>query len=327
MKYVTEEQLQTFLRSTESEYNVCVPVRLGDGTRALGRLDEGPLALAGGTIPQKVTNVFFPQMQVVMNSGLDDACTPSNRDKPLCVVGFTAADVDSLAFIDTFYDSNYRDDIYFGLRDQAVVVCLSGLCGAQGEFLRIAGGKCDMEWISRGDDYVAAAYSDAGNALLETLEGGPVSEREWAELQSQSDALGTEDLDLLRKASELLHADKVPETFWEAIGDRCIACTSCNLACPTCTCFDVFDRLAGDTTERWRMWDSCQLDGFMREASGHNPMGRESIRTRRRIHHKLGADVMRWGQISCMLCGRCDDVCPTGIGIKAVCKEMVEKYG
>ncbi|MHC4412526.1 MAG: hypothetical protein ACYSW6_06080 [Planctomycetota bacterium] len=31
--------------------------------------------------------------------------------------------------------------------------------------------------------------------------------------------------------------------------------------------------------------------------------------------------------MTCMLCGRCDDVCPTGIGIKAVCKEMVDKYG
>jgi formate hydrogenlyase subunit 6/NADH:ubiquinone oxidoreductase subunit I len=112
-----------------------------------------------------------------------------------------------------------------------------------------------------------------------------------------------------------------------SVSDRCIACTSCNLACPTCTCFDVFDRQAGDKVHRWRIWDSCQLDGFMREASGHNPMGQEYQRTRRRIHHKLGADVQRWGQISCMLCGRCDDVCPTGIGIKAVCKEMVEKYG
>ena len=30
---------------------------------------------------------------------------------------------------------------------------------------------------------------------------------------------------------------------------------------------------------------------------------------------------------SCYLCGRCDRVCPTGIGIKAVCREMLDQYG
>ncbi|MRR39590.1 hypothetical protein EG829_34055, partial [bacterium] len=82
-----------------------------------------------------------------------------------------------------------------------------------------------------------------------------------------------------------------------------------------------------ERVERSRMWDSCQLDGFMREASGHNPLGTEALRTRRRIHHKLAADPERWGEISCFLCGRCDAVCPTGIGIFAVARELVARYG
>ena len=56
-------------------------------------------------------------------------------------------------------------------------------------------------------------------------------------------------------------------------------------------------------------------------------MAEERVRTHRRIHHKLAADVMRWGHITCFLCGRCDRVCPTGIGIVSVCREMVETYG
>jgi formate hydrogenlyase subunit 6/NADH:ubiquinone oxidoreductase subunit I len=131
------------------------------------------------------------------------------------------------------------------------------------------------------------------------------------------------DLELITKASELLLQNKVPESFWESISKRCIACCSCNFTCPTCTCFDVWDRKFPDSIERVRTWDSCQLDGFMREASRHNPMGTEESRTRRRIHHKLAADVERWGFKTCFLCGRCDDSCPTGIGIKSVCREMV----
>jgi formate hydrogenlyase subunit 6/NADH:ubiquinone oxidoreductase subunit I len=119
----------------------------------------------------------------------------------------------------------------------------------------------------------------------------------------------------------------VPDEFWAEIGDRCIACTGCNLACPSCTCFGVQDWRYTKQVERSRMWDSCQLDGFMREASGHNPLGTEALRTRRRIHHKLAADPERWGEISCFVCGRCDAVCPTGIGIFAVAREMVARYG
>ena len=131
---------------------------------------------------------------------------------------------------------------------------------------------------------------------------------------------------IIRQASELLRTDRVPDSFWEEIGDRCIACTGCNLVCPTCTCFGVQDWRYRDVVELSRMWDSCQLAGFMREASGHNPLGSEALRSRRRIHHKLAADPERWGEISCFLCGRCDAVCPTGIGIVAVSREIVERF-
>ncbi|MHC4194412.1 MAG: 4Fe-4S dicluster domain-containing protein [Planctomycetota bacterium] len=330
MKILTEQKIEAFLKSIESDYDVRAPIKLQDGTRTLGKIGQGDLALAGGVIPQKITNVFFPQMETVLSitsDGSDGIETPSPVSKPLLVVGFTAQDADCLEFIDRFYNENYRDDIYFNKRDNAVIVCVSGRCGADGEFLKIAGSKCDLEFICDGQSYLLAAYTDAGIAIAENVQGADADDNLIQQLQKESDTLPTDDLELIQKASKLLLDEKVPEEFWQGISDRCIACTSCNLACPTCTCFDIFDRKVDDKVQRWRMWDSCQLDGFMREASGHNPMGTENLRTRRRIHHKLAADVTRWSQITCMLCGRCDDVCPTGIGIKAVCKEMVDKYG
>lgn len=326
MKVLTEQKVEAFLKSIESDYDVQAPIKLHDGTRTLGKVCQGDLALAGGAIPQKVTSVFFPQMETVLTIGAEGVETPAPVAKPMLVVGFTAQDADCLEFIDKFYSEDYTDDIYFNKRDRALIVCISGKCGADGEFLKIAGGKCDLELICDGKDYLLAAYTDAGKALAEKAGGGAADDKAMQQLQKQSDSLPDDDLKLIQAASKLLLDDKVPEEFWQGISDRCIVCTSCNLTCPTCTCFDVFDRKVNGKVQRWRMWDSCQLDGFMREASGHNPMGTENLRTRRRIHHKLAADVIRWGHITCMLCGRCDDVCPTGIGIKAVCKEMVEKY-
>lgn len=327
MKILNEPEVQAFLASAESEYDVRVPTRLHDGTRALGTLEQGPLALAGGAVLQKVTAVFFPQMETMLSHGPEGMQVSHRPEKPLFVVGFTAQDVDSLSTIDNFFAEDYRDDLYFNRRDRAVVVCVSGQCGKDGAFLKIAGSGCDMELICTGQDYLLLGYTDAGKALVDKAPGNPGSIDDLASLQARSDTLGTEDLELLQQASRLLIEDRVPEDFWQDISDRCIACTSCNLTCPTCTCFDVFDREVGDRTERWRLWDSCQLDGFSREASGHNPLGHERLRTRRRIHHKLAADVTRWDTISCTACGRCDQVCPTGIGIQAVCQDMVDRYG
>ena len=151
-------------------------------------------------------------------------------------------------------------------------------------------------------------------------------EERVARLREEAALLDDSDQRLLRRAAELLRLERVPDSFWAEIGDRCIACTGCNLVCPTCSCFGIKDWRFSEVVERNRLWDSCQLEGFMREASGHNPLGSEALRTRRRIHHKLAADREKWGEISCFLCGRCDAVCPTGIGIVAVMREMVARF-
>ena len=278
-------------------------------------------------MPQKPTRMFFPQMDVILSLKGQTIEAPAPLAKPLLVAGFTAEDLDCLAFIDRFYGENFRDTVYFSKRENAVTVAVTGRCGKDGRTLKTSSGNCDLELVCDGQGYLLVAHSDVGKTLAQGDAVSGVETQDFASLQEaiKSEAGNGEDRALLEKASKLLLEDKVPDAFWEQLANRCIACTSCNLVCPTCTCFDVFDRKDEDRDERWRMWDSCQLDGFMREASGHNPMGKEAVRTRRRIHHKLGADPRRWGQITCMLCGRCDDACPTGIGIKAVCREMVEQ--
>ncbi len=325
MKAVTSEEFEEFLRSLASEYDVRAPVALEDGTRTLGRLDEGPLALAGGPLPGKPTSVFFPQLEKELAYCEGRVQTRPAAEKPLLVVGLTAEDADCLEFIDRFFGTGFCDDVYFGKRSGSVVVVVAGRAGHGGEFLRIAGGKCDFELVAGGTGFVVVAYSEAGRRLCERLPPG--REASLDELRAQSDALSDEFAQLVLRASQLLRDGKVPDAFWDRIADRCIACTACNLACPTCTCFDVYDWKCGRVVDRQRIWDSCQLGGFMREASGHNPLGTEALRTRRRIHHKLVADPERWGVITCFLCGRCDKVCPTGIGMRRVAREIVHRFG
>lgn len=326
MKFLTSDQLAPFFVSLRDTWEVRLPVRLPDGTRALGALDEGPPDLMGGPLSAKPTAAFFPQTDQLFTASGGEFRQPPSPDKPLLVVGLTASDLDCLTFIDRFFSDGFPDDHYFRRRNNALIIVVSGWCGSGGTFLKMAEGDCDLEMVKDEEGWLLLAGSEAGKAITASLSDHDDQAR-LERLRRTSARLANDNERLLQQAAELLRDDLVPDSFWAEIGDRCILCTGCNLVCPTCTCFGLQDWRSAERTERSRMWDSCQLDGFMREASGHNPLGSEGLRTRRRIHHKLAADVTRWGEISCFLCGRCDATCPTGIGIVAVAREMVERYG
>ena len=326
MRVLALEKEDEFFAALEKRYLVRLPVLLADGSRALGTPGSAPLALAGGALPAKPTSAFFPHSGPLFSAGPEGVLLPPAPPKPLFVAGFTPRDLDCLRFIDRFFADGMLDDVYFRLRKGAVIAAVSGYCGAGGALLAPAGGGCDLEFVRDADRWLVVPYSEVGAALCSGLPDTAPDEA-LQRLKREGAALPDEDRTIIREASRLLREDLVPDSFWAEIGDRCIACTGCNLACPTCTCFGVQDWRYGQEVERGRMWDSCQLSGFMREASGHNPLGSEALRTRRRIHHKLAADVTRWGEISCFLCGRCDAVCPTGIGMLAVAGEMVERFG
>ncbi len=325
MKILTPNKVDSFFQLLTQKWDVRLPIVLTDGTRVISSLGDGSIALHGGAVSSKPTAAFFPQHSSVfisVNGLIQEQTTPG---LPIFVLGFTDRDLECLRFIDRFFANGLRDDIYFTLRSNAVVAGISGYCGVNGALLQPSSGNCDLEFFWDGCRWLIIPYSGAGNEIVADLPDSAPPEAIEA-FKKASTALPDENEKILRQASELLRADRVPDSFWSEIGDRCISCTGCNLACPTCTCFGVQDWRSSKTIERSRMWDSCQLDGFMREASGHNPLGTEALRTRRRIHHKLAADPEKWGDISCFLCGRCDKACPTGIGILAVAKELVARF-
>ena len=106
---------------------------------------------------------------------------------------------------------------------------------------------------------------------------------------------------------------QLPE--WHALGPSCLACTGCTSLCPTCSCYAVVDEGGTDRGERVRYWDSCLLEGFQREASGHHPAPHPGDRVSRFWYHKLSDDfVPEFGRYGCVGCGRCDITCPGSIG-------------
>ena len=102
---------------------------------------------------------------------------------------------------------------------------------------------------------------------------------------------------------------------WKKQSDKCLACGTCTLVCPTCFCYDVQDDIHLDlkTGERTRTWDGCLLRKFTEIGSGE--VFREDIldRYRHRFHRKGRYLPDRFGFIACVGCGRCASQCISNI--------------
>ena len=317
--------LHQLLCAIAAEFELRVPFQPAPGMRLLAPWPVAEIALFGPPLQPKPTAAFFPQTQTLLTLGADGSIElPSPPTRPLALFGLARADLQGIAFLDRFFNAPPADDVYQRLRRDALLIGLSGECGVHRSFLPLATDKCDFELIAHGAGWMGWAHTPRGEGWLQKFP--PADEKILVELMEKSSQLGEERQQLLRRAAELLVQERVPEEFWAEIAARCILCSGCNLVCPTCNCFCVEDQTRGTTVERRRVWDSCQLDAFMREASGHNPLGTEALRTRRRIFHKLVADPQRWGEFGCVACGRCDLACPTDIGIFAICEELLARY-
>lgn len=326
LKQLTGKDLFELFDKLAVDYRLLVPGNLADDTRSLLPWDGQQLSLIGEPLQRKPTSHFFPQTDPLLTINSQGTTSlPDDNEKPLALCGLNREDLHGITFVDRFFSAVPADDAYLRKRTDALLIGLAGFAGADRQLLPLAEGHCDFELIYDQQKWLAVAYTATGEDWLTVYADGSAEQLEI--IRQQARQRSTPEAELLQQASHLLQADQVPDIFWEEIAARCICCGGCNFVCPTCTCFCMQDRQTATGIERSRVWDSCQLDAFMREASGYNPLGTETLRTRRRVHHKLAADPHRWGELGCVLCGRCDRACPTGIGMFSICKEIVQQFG
>jgi sulfhydrogenase subunit beta (sulfur reductase) len=168
-----------------------------------------------------------------------------------------------------------------------------------------------------GHTFLVEVGSPAGAAILSSVPhrsatardsqaASEVVERTAKSMGRRMDTVGIRDL--------LVNHPEHPR--WELVARRCLACTNCTMACPTCFCQSTEEvpSLSGETVERWRRWDSCFNAGF---SEMHGTPIRKSTQSRYRqwMTHKLATWFDQFGSSGCVGCGRCITWCPVGIDI------------
>jgi sulfhydrogenase subunit beta (sulfur reductase) len=303
------------------------------GTYRLERRPDG--ALFGYSVgPQSWKQYFFvPRLRLWRarrkeGGGFGVELDASEPPK-LAIIGARSCDLHAIAIQDRVFLRGPAPDPDYAARRRGVFV-VAVQCGQ-------AGGTCFCASMKTGPRatfgfdlaltelfephrFVVEVGSERGAELLGRLPAAEAGEAGEADVGAAEAAVER----TAKSMGRAMNAEGVRELLlrnpehprWGEVAERCLSCSNCTLACPTCFCSSVEDvsDLSGDAAERVRRWDSCfTLD----HSYLHGGSVRASTRARYRqwLTHKLATWVDQFGVSGCVGCGRCVTWCPVGIDI------------
>lgn len=269
--------------------------------------------------------------------------TPVFDDTPTALVGVHPCDVNAICMLDRVFTNRSVDEAYTRRRQNTMIIgidcakpCTDGVfCRDMKANVAAQGFDIMCYPLSRdatGDVRYGVLFgTKAGREFIVYAQAGETAsvedERAFDQYQKDKDAafpkVIPDDVDSLPQLLERSY----DSLLWEATARRCYSCGSCNLSCPTCYCFNIYDELDLSLTsgERKREWDGCHLRSFSEVAGGHNFRERASSRLRHRIYRKAKWIKQREGVPGCVGCARCDRACTAKISSIEIYNQLAEE--
>lgn len=340
MYCISKENLPALLEEISKAQDLFVPAKVSGKTNYALYTAETEVDLDTLKTVKSGKDLFFPQSETLYTcykDGKKISIEPQKlRDESFVVFGMKACDIAGVEVLDRVFLSDPVDTFYKARRDHGTIVSLccsepdtSCFCRALG--IDNTAPKGDVVLTNADGVYYWEAKTEKGEALTQSV----------AELLTEAgdETPAAEEKSRIQKISGMLPnmnvslsswgKDENLEIFssenWEKLSSACIACGTCTFVCPTCQCYDIKDYNTGKGVQRYRCWDSCMYSDFTMMAHGNNRTT-QLQRFRQRFMHKLVYfPTNNEGVFSCTGCGRCVDLCPSGLNILKVIKKWEEK--
>jgi NAD(P)H-flavin reductase len=267
---------------------------------------------------------FFPQRETLFTYNLAGGFSAKNpaEAKPIVIIGVHPYDIVALFHMDEIFRETKSDPYYFKKRESSIIIGVNIQKMSKWNFSTYMGAATvdygyDLMLTDLGNRYAISVGSQKGGELLSTYAKNLTSA-----LARDIQMVGQKRREIFNMSQQKLDCppEQIPEIlkktyeesgFWEEHSEKCLACGSCVLVCPTCYCFDVKDNpdLSLEQGERIRTWDACLLEDFAKIASGENFRSTRPTRYRHRYFKKGKYLFDKFGFISCVGCGRCSSNC------------------
>ena len=326
MKIISKQDFKDFLNALISDNSWNVIGVKAKGTKfAFGPLESAEelrLDYDVTLLPPK--KYFFPQRETLFTYDLSDGFSAKNPEEttPMVIVGVHPYDIVALLHMDEIFRETKSDPFYFKKRDASVIIGVNIQRMSKWNFSSYMGCEAidygyDLMLTDLGNRYAINVGSQKGEELLSKY-----AKNVTVALARDIQIAGQKKREVMGKSQqkfdfppelipELLKDSYTKSGFWEKHSEKCLACGSCVLVCPTCYCFDVKDNtdLSLGHGERIRTWDGCLLEDFAKIASGENFRATRPTRYRHRYFKKGKYLFDRFGFVSCVGCGRCSSNC------------------
>jgi sulfhydrogenase subunit beta (sulfur reductase) len=323
LRIIEKQAMAPFVTGMMGDYRVIGP--LAKGTKfAFGEIeDPADLRLDYDTSilpPKKYLQPQEERMMTFTRTG-KPLVEADIEAPPTVILGIHTCDLHGIRVLDEAFRQGHPDAHYLERRKNTLLVgieCLEpcdehSFCKSMGTLTASEG--YDLHLTDLGEAYAVDIGSEAGAALLERYgDAHGVDDQEMALLNKVMGAKWPRfpyklEFDVGELAPMMTQAYE--SDTWDELAEICLACGQCTLVCPTCFCFNVYDKVELDLKEgeRWRRWDSCQLDEFARVAGGESFREHQAARLRHRFMRKGRYLIEKYGELGCTGCGRCARSC------------------
>lgn len=337
IRAIQPEKIDAWLDALAQAATVYTPQqRVGGDIILAPRGEQGPRRSDYRTTANSPRDILLPQGDEIVrfDAGRGEARLDTT-DR--VVYGVRPCDAAAVAVADELFLGEPVDPNYAARRNRMKMIVVACEDSAEGCFCistrtgPVAVAGFDVQLYDLGDVLLAEPGTEAGQALIdaggERFTDPPVGWEDRLEgfrRRAEEAQPKRYDLDRVR---ELIDNYDEPEDFWREIAHQCLICAGCAYICPTCTCYNIVDVVEDKDAgrgQRKRLWDSCVLGGFTKEASGHNPRAHHWVRCAHRYQHKLGESSLKDGRFHCVGCGRCVRACISDVGILYVVERLLE---